>query len=87
MLVPRTPEPHGDGPQAERQASEHRDEEAQICRVSDYGVEVVGYTSMGNDHRQLERILKELRDLARAAHRGGRLPSFGEPGGVEPYDS
>jgi hypothetical protein len=86
MLAPRTPEPHGDGRQAERQANERRNEKEQIRRVNDYGVEVVGYTSIGNDHSQLMRILKELRDRARAARRGRRLPSFGEPG-EERYDS
>lgn len=87
MLAPRTRKPRGDGPEAERQANKCRDEEEQIRRVTEYGVEVVGYTSIDNDHSQLERILKELRDSARAALRGESLPSLGEPEGVKPYDT
>lgn len=87
ILAPRSPKPHGDDLLADRGANDRRDEEEQIRRLGNYGVEVVGYTKIGNDHGQLKRILKALRDVARAARRGETPPSFSESEGVVPHES
>jgi hypothetical protein len=67
MLVGRTPVLEEGDPEYEKARRQRSGEEEQIRRAESLGIEVVSYTVVSDDHRQLSLIVERLLQLAGAA--------------------
>jgi hypothetical protein len=86
MLLGRTPEPDADDPGSEKLVRRRRDEGEQILRAREHDVEVITYTTIGGNHRQLDMILERLSEIAMPVREDRLAVATVETTGAEPYD-